>query len=216
MSKVMLLHYITILCKTTWGNSVQVPSCRTFRHSAPCLWHLQASIHGKLIFLQLQSLLRHPMIHPHDMISEHAFVMSGRERSRGTNCPSIRSQPISVTVGKLEKARGLRLMWNRVASDVGGRASCACPIQNSVTRASSHVSASGTPYSWQMKFSADLLQPKCKHGQSRANFSGVSTHYTGSCTPHRYAEHCRQASAARSSINGTGTCSSNSWQGSIS
>ena len=24
MSKVMLLHYITILCKTTWGNSVQV------------------------------------------------------------------------------------------------------------------------------------------------------------------------------------------------
>ena len=29
MSKVMLLHYITILCKTTWGNSVHVPSGRT-------------------------------------------------------------------------------------------------------------------------------------------------------------------------------------------
>ena len=45
---------------------------------------LQASIHCKLIFLQLQSLLRHPMVHPYDMISEHAFG----------------SQPIYVTVGR--------------------------------------------------------------------------------------------------------------------
>ena len=56
-----LCCYITILCKTTCGNSVHVPSGRMFWHWAPCLWHLQASIYGKLIFLQLQSLLRHPM-----------------------------------------------------------------------------------------------------------------------------------------------------------
>ena len=96
MSKVMLIHYITILCKTTWGNWVHVPSSTTFQHLAPCRWHLQDSIHGMLIFLQLQSLLRHPLVHPHDMISEHALGMGGRERSRGTNCPSLWSQPIYV------------------------------------------------------------------------------------------------------------------------
>jgi len=40
----------------------------------------------------------HPVVHPHEMISEHAVGMVGRERSRGTNYPSLRSQPISVTV----------------------------------------------------------------------------------------------------------------------
>ena len=98
MSKVMLLHYITILCKTTWGNLVQVPSGRTFRHSAPCLWHLQSSINCKLIFLLMRSLLRHPMVHPYDMISEH--TLGDREWCRGPNCPSLWFQPVSVTVGR--------------------------------------------------------------------------------------------------------------------
>ena len=47
------------------------------------------------------------MIHTHDMISEHAFVMGGRESRRGTNYPSLRSQPYILQWEELEKARGL-------------------------------------------------------------------------------------------------------------
>ena len=43
------------------------------------------------------------MVHPYDMISEHAFGMGGREKGRGTNCPFLQSQPISVTVGDTGK-----------------------------------------------------------------------------------------------------------------
>ena len=47
-------------------------------------------------------------------------------------------------------------MWNVVASEVGGRLSCARPIQNNFTRALLHVSTSGTPYILQMNFSVDI------------------------------------------------------------
>ena len=107
MSKVMLLHYITILCKTTWGNIVKVSSGRTFRHSAPCLRHLQASIHCKLIFLQMLSLLRHPMVHPHGMISEHAFGMGDREEVAVLTVHPYDPNPYMLQWEKLEKARGL-------------------------------------------------------------------------------------------------------------
>jgi hypothetical protein len=40
---------------------------------------------GKRIFRQLQSLIKHHLVHPHDVISEHAFGLDGSDRSFGTN-----------------------------------------------------------------------------------------------------------------------------------
>ena len=44
-------------------------------------------MHVKPNFLQLQSLLRHPLVHSHDIISEHAF--GGSENNCVNNCPSV-------------------------------------------------------------------------------------------------------------------------------
>ena len=59
------------------------------------------SFQSSCIFLHSWlSLLRHPLVHPHDIISEHAFGISGRESDCGNNCPSVCVQPMSVTNGR--------------------------------------------------------------------------------------------------------------------
>ena len=50
------------------------------------------------------------MVHPHDMIT--AFGLGGRERSRGTNCPSLRCQTIYVTVGRTGEGTIGRVVFN--------------------------------------------------------------------------------------------------------
>ena len=49
-------------------------------------------------------------------------------------------------------------MWNWAASEAGERVSWARPIQNNFTRASLHVSTSGTPHILQMNFSVDITK----------------------------------------------------------
>ena len=81
------LHYITLLfCVKPLGVtqfvSHQVERSDIQRHACD-ICKLQYTVGS--FFLQLQSLLRHPLVHQHDLISEHAFGMGGRERSRGTS-----------------------------------------------------------------------------------------------------------------------------------
>ena len=85
---------------TSWKTNNIQSSC-VFLHSwLLYLRHLHVSMHGKRNFRQLHSLLRHPVVHPHDIISEHDFGIGGRESNCGNNCPSVRVQPISVTNGR--------------------------------------------------------------------------------------------------------------------
>ena len=59
---------------------------------------------GKLIFLLLQSLPRHPMVHPHDVISEHAFGMGDREEVAVLTVHPYDPNPYMLQWEELEKA----------------------------------------------------------------------------------------------------------------
>ena len=226
-----LCCYITILCKTTCGNSVHVPSGRMFWHSAPCLWHLQASIYGKLIFLQLQSLLRHPMYqyiwmrwpsshmtwslsmllewvverevavlttHSYD---PNPYLLQWEERglvSRYLLCNGF--VWCEIVLHPMLEVELLVLVLYRTVQLVP-RHTCLLRVLHIADR-------------W-ISLPTSFNQNESTVNPEQTSV-GLSTHYIGSCTPHWYAEHCRQASAAHSSINGTGTCSSNSGRGSIS
>ena len=140
INRILNIHLLFIV-----SNSMKFLHCRGT--------HTYASVQERLIVLQLHRLLRYPVKQLHDTISPHAFGLGGRDMNCGASLSLTIAHPISVTSGscwivtlsciQIILWLWARLMWNRSASLVGGRASGSCPLHNIFTRVLSQVSVVG-------------------------------------------------------------------------
>ena len=113
--------------------------------------------------LLLSFLLKHPIVHPNDVIFLQDFWIGGRESSRGTNWPSRYIHLILSTGWKsgYGYCAGFQIVWTHDVKH--------CRIwcwwqsllwttnTRTLTRVLLHVSTTGTPYNLQMNFSADIF-----------------------------------------------------------